>query len=75
MTIGTSIGNGLGYVGAVTKHAAIRTVTITGQFGSDVYNGTIDGYDRHDERLAAIRAAGPVTRPTRSIAAKAKAKA
>ena len=75
MSIGTSIGRGIGYIGAVSVHAACVSATATGKFGSDLGNGIVDGYDEHSARLKAIRLAAPVVRHAAIAVKQQKAKA
>lgn len=56
MSLGNSIGRGLGRAAATTVHAAHVIVSATGQFGKDLVDGTSSAYEEHSDRLARIRA-------------------
>lgn len=57
MTIGTTIGSSIGKTVAYAGHAAIRSAQYTGQFGTDLVEGTKDGYTSKAAELAARREA------------------
>ena len=67
MTVATTIGGALGTSGAYIKHGAIRTVTGSGGFVTDVFNATVDSYRAKDAELAAKRAELAAMRAERAV--------
>ena len=57
MTIGTTLGTGVGYTTAYTKHAAISSGIYGKGFVSDFVNASIATHQRVDSELAARRQA------------------
>ena len=68
MSLGNTIGRGIGRTGATLVHVGAVTLKTTGQFGADVVTGTALAYSEHSARLAQLRAEYKV--PARKIAIK-----
>ena len=52
MSIGIKLGRGLGSLGAIAVHGAVKGVEGLGQFGSDVVTGVEQGYEAKSAYLA-----------------------
>lgn len=63
MSIGNTIGRGIGYSAAALVHGAAVAATATGQFGKDVATGSTQAYAEHSVRLANLRKVAAAQRP------------
>lgn len=75
MSAGHSLGRGIGATAAYIGHGVVVAARATGQFGSDVVDGTAAGYDAKASQLAlarqralALRSAEVAARVPHSIA-------
>ncbi len=66
MSLGNTIGKGIGRAAATVVHAGHVAAMTSGQFGADVASGTKLSYGEHSTRLAQLRAEYKV--PSRKIA-------
>ena len=76
MSFASTLGSVIGKSAAYAGHGAIRAGQLTGQFGTDLYNGAVDGYTTKAAELSAARAAARTQTPLLvNVARKAKTKA